>query len=107
MQTVREYNNSGNADKYEWKSASVNVAGTDATTDITGSAGFTTLFGTLVEAGHIVIEASATTYVRLNTSSSDKITITSTTPFEADMAVRKIFISTNGSASTVTVKLTA
>lgn len=92
--------------EYEWKSASVTVDGTAATTDLTGISGFTTLFDTVPRAHRIRIEASATTYVRLNSSTNDKITITATTPYEDSYCVvDAIYVSTGGSASTITVKL--
>lgn len=105
-QLSRSNGRAWNSHTYEWKSASVNVAGTDGTDDLTGESGFTTLFATVPQAHHITIEASATTYIRLNSATADKITVTSTTPFTSDfLIVEKIFISTGGSASTVTVKL--
>lgn len=95
-----------NSHTYEWKSGSVNVAGTDGDTALTAQAGFTTLFAAVPQAHHITIESSGTIYVRLNSATADKITITSTTPFSSDfLLVEKIFISTGGSAITVTVKL--
>lgn len=91
---------------YEWKSASVTVAGTDADTDLSGETGFTTLFDTVKRAHRITIEASATTYVRLNDDANDIITVTATTPFSSDyIIVESIYVSTGGSASTITVKL--
>lgn len=93
---------------YEWKSAAVNIAAATATVNIRTKTGFTTLFDTLHKnrAHHIRIEASATTYVRLNADDNDIITITSTTPYEDHYGIiEAIFISTNAGASTVTVKL--
>jgi hypothetical protein len=91
---------------YEWKSASVTVAGADAATAITASAGFTTLFATVKRAHRIRIETSGTAYFRLNSATNDIITVTATTPYE-DLycIVDKLFVSTGGAAITVTVKL--
>ena len=95
-----------NGHEYEYLSASVTVAGTAGTGDLSDETGFTTLFSFVPKAHHITIEASATTYIRLNEATNDKITITSTTPFTSDyLLVEKIFISTGAGASTVTVKL--
>lgn len=92
--------------EYEWKSASVNVAGTDGTTDITGIAGFTALFGTVKRAHRITVESSGAAYIRLNSATADKITIGATTPYTDNYCVvDKLYISTGGSAVTVTVKL--
>jgi hypothetical protein len=92
--------------EYEWKSASVTVAGSTATTDITGVVGFTTLFATVSRAHRITIETTATAYFRLNADTNDVITVTSTTPYSSDYCVvDKIFVSTGGAAVTVTVKL--
>ena len=107
MVTIASNQTLGDSGSYEWKSASINIAGATATVDITNAGGITTLFNTIKRCRKIRIEASATTYIRLNSASNDIITVTATTPFEADMSVHKIFISTGGSASTVTVKLFA
>ncbi|OQB05357.1 MAG: hypothetical protein BWY21_02010 [Parcubacteria group bacterium ADurb.Bin216] len=97
----------GKSDKYEWKSASVNVAGTSGNTNLKSIPGFTTLFNKVGVARKIRVESSATAYVTLNGTGNDVITVTATTPFEAEMSVSSIGISTGGSASTVTVKLFA
>ena len=94
------------AKEYEWKTASVNVAGTDATTNIRTIAGFTTLFDTVKRAHRITVEASGAAYIRLNTATADKITLGATTPYTNDYCVADaLFISTNGGAITITVKL--
>lgn len=94
---------------YTWRSASLNVLGTAATTDITGETGFGTLFDPFpAKRAHKVklSVASGTGYFRLNSSTSDVITVTATIPYESyNVAVHKIFASTNGSAITVTVQL--
>jgi hypothetical protein len=95
-----------NTSAYEWKSASVTVAGTSPTTDLTSITGFTTLFDTVPRAHQITIESSGAAYVRLNAVTNDVITIGSTTPYEDNFAiVDKIFVATNGGAVTLTVKL--
>lgn len=95
-----------NRPDYEWKSGSVNIAGTDATTLITTDADFTNLFATVPRAHHITIETSGTAYFRINSATADKITVTATTPFESeDIVAEKLYCSTNGGAITVTVKL--
>lgn len=107
MVTITPNQKSGQSDLYEWKSAALTIAGVDADSDITGETGFTTLFDTVKTARKIVIEVTATTYVRLNADDNDIITVGATTPFEADMTVTSMFVSTGGSASTITVKLFA
>lgn len=107
MVTIGANQRVGASGDYEWLSSSVTVAGTDATADLASQAGFSTLFKAVSTARYIKIEATATTYIRLNSTENDKITITATTPFEANLTVNKIYISTGGSASTVTVKLIA
>lgn len=107
MVTIASNQTLGNSELYEWKSAAITIAGATATVDITAAGGITTLFNKIKRCRHIRIEASATTYIRLNAVTNDIITVTATTPFEADISVHKIFISTGGAASTVTVKLFA
>jgi len=93
-------------EEYEWKSASVTVAGTAATTDLTGISGFTTLFDTIPQAHKLTVESSGTAYIRLNSATNDKITVTATTPHTVTGAVvHHLFVSTNGGAVTLTVKL--
>jgi len=106
MIIARENGQAWNTVPYEWKSASVNVAGTAAATNIRTITGFTTLFDTVNRVAHIIVEASGTAYIRLNSASNDVITIGATTPFSDDYIVTEsLFISTNGSAITITVKL--
>lgn len=94
---------------YEWKSASVTAAGTAAGTDLKTASGFTTLFDTVKRAHHIKIETTGATYVRLGADGvlfPDVITVTATTPYEDNYCVvDTIYVSTNGSAATITVKL--
>lgn len=91
---------------YEWKSASVNVSGTSADTDITGISGFTTLFDTVPVAHRITVESSGTAYIRLNSATNDVITVTATTPYTDNFSVTTaLYVSTNGGAVTITVKL--
>jgi hypothetical protein len=94
------------SEQYEWKSGSVNVAGADPTTNITGSAAFTNLFATVKRAHHITIESTGTLYVRLNGTTTDIITVTATAPFSSDyLAIKSIYVASGGAAVTVTVKL--
>jgi len=95
-----------NRSAYEWKSASVTVAGTTGDTIITGISGFTTLFATVKRAHYIQISATGTSYFRLNSATNDVITVTSTTPYtNEDCVVEKLYVTTNGAAVTVTVNL--
>lgn len=106
MQVVQE-NHNRNA--YEWKSASVTIAGTDGDTDLSGQSGFTGLFTTLdgsKPARYVKIIASATAYIRFNSATADKITVDASNPIElVDFTVTDIFASTGGSAVTLTVTL--
>jgi len=92
--------------KYEWKSASVTVAGTAGDTDITGETGFTTLFDTVPRAHHIKVEASAAAYIRVNSATNDIITLGATTPYENHYGIiESLYVSTGAGAATITVKL--
>jgi hypothetical protein len=95
------------AEKYEWKSAAITIAGSDGDTNIKDAGGITTLFNTVPEARRIVVESSGAAYIRVNSATNDKITLGATAPFEADMTVRSLFLSTGGAAITITVKLFA
>jgi len=91
---------------YEWKSASVTVTGVAAGTDLTGITGFTTLFDTIPQAHKITIGSSGTAYIRLNSATNDKITVTATTPYTITGAVvHHLYVSTDDKAVTLTVKL--
>lgn len=93
-------------ENYEWKTGGVNIAGTDATTNINTDSDFTNLFTAVKRAHHVRIESSGTAYFRLNKDTNDKITVTATTPFESDyIIIEKIFCSTNAQAITITIKL--
>jgi len=92
---------------YTWISSAVTVAGTNATTLLTATAAFADIFKYVKRAHHITVEVTGTTYMRLNGATNDKITLTSSTPYENDfIVIDKIYISTNNAAITVTVKLT-
>lgn len=108
MNLQRENGKSWNQAAYEWKSAAVTVAGTTPSASITGETGFTTLFDTVKRAHHIVIEATATIYVKLVADgvAGDTITVTATTPFEDHYGITEdILVATGGSAANITVKL--
>ena len=106
MIALREDATGWNRQLYEWKSASVNVADVTADTNLRTIAGFTTLFDTVKRAQHITVEASGAAYIRLNDDGNDIITLGATTPFTSDfVVVESLFITTGGSAITITVKL--
>lgn len=91
---------------YEWKTGSVNVAGTAAGSALTGVASFTTLFDTVPRAHKIRVTVNTgTLYMRLNGTLSDAIQVTASTPFEEEMVVKSIHVSTGGTAIAVTVRL--
>lgn len=107
MIILRENSQAWNVRAYEWVTEALTIdEGTDPLTDLSSVTGFTTLFGTVKRAHHIVIETTGTIYVRLNSVSNDVITIGSSTPFEDHFGITdKIFISTANVARTITVKL--
>lgn len=90
----------------EWKSAAITVAGTDADVNIRTKTGFTTLFDTVKRAHEIKVHVTADTHIRLNSTTTDKILVTSTSPYESDkVIVEALYVSTGGASSTVTVEL--
>lgn len=98
-----------NRREYSWKSASATIAGTSATTDLTGVTGFEDLFTPLQNgvAHHVSISvASGTAYFRLNNATNDVITVTATSPYTNNYTVlHHLYASTAGAAVTITVKL--
>lgn len=91
---------------YEWKSHSITVAGVLADTNLKDIAAFSTVFDTVKEAHHIVLESNGAIYICLNAITNDIITVNTTTPYEdTEAVVSRIFVSTGGNPITLTVKL--
>lgn len=94
-----------NKEQYSSVNTSINIAGTAATTDLTGETGFGSIFSNLPNArGHylkVSVDAN-TLYMRLNGTTNDIIQVTATTPFTAEYnEIHSIYVSTGGSAITV------
>lgn len=102
----REDGNAVDQAAMDWKSASITVAGTEGTTDITTETGFEDLFDLVQVAHDIKIEADATTYIRLNSTTNPKVTVDADHAYvDTNAVVNKIYVSTGGAASTITIRI--
>ena len=106
---LNEDGKSVHREAYEWKTATLTVAGSTPTQDIIsigGGTNFDTLFSKVKIAHQITITTSGTAYFRLNSTSNDIITVTATTPYTNNVAVvRKLYVATGGAGIVVTVKI--
>lgn len=101
---------------YSWATGSVTAAGTTAGTDLTSVSGFTTLLSNFSNSTSvpgvtlkrvptkIKVWSTGAAYIKIN--GGDVISVTSTSPFEAeDLVITSIGVSTGGIAVTLTVYL--